>query len=67
MTDDTTRNTNEHNFRNLPKDKLKAISSKGGKKKGLKGLAYIKKHDPKKFWEIIEKNQEARRNKNTVS
>ena len=50
----------------LPEAEHKALSSKGGKKGGLKGLAYIKKHDPERFYQIVSKGGKASQAKHTL-
>lgn len=66
MTDDTNTTTNPHNFKNLTEEKHKQLSAKGGRKKGLKGLAYLKKYDPKRFQEITSKGGATRKSKDPL-
>lgn len=54
---------NKGGFRSFTEEDHKEASSKGGRAKVPKGLAYIKRNDPKKFQEIQQKSREARRRK----
>lgn len=63
----TARIRRKQGFGLLSEEKHRELSSKGGKKRGLKGLAYIKKYDPERFQEIINKGGNATRAKYTIS
>lgn len=62
----TNRLRRRKGFGLLSKDEHKALSSKGGRAKVPKGLAYIKEHDPERHQAIIKKAIEARGHKYTV-
>lgn len=62
----TNRLRRRKGFGLLPEDEHKALSSKGGKKGGLKGLAYIKKHDPERFYQITSKGGKSKRSESSV-